>query len=276
MSARWRTLLGNARARTQLVAVVNASPESFFAGSVVTDPAAIADRAAQAEAEGAAALDIGARSTAPYRDTAITIGEEVRRIASAVKAARAATALPISADTMHAEAARAALDEGADAINDVSALADPAMAPLVRERACGLVLMANDDPALDEAGRTPAEVTVALLRAALARAEGIDPALVAVDPGIGFFRHRSMPWWQWDLAVLAALDDIRGALARPLYVGVSRKSFIGHLTGQKDPAGRLAGTLGAHVALARRGVELLRVHDVRATREALLVAGRIG
>lgn len=276
MSARWRALLEAGRARTQLVAAINASPESFFAGSVAADPAAVADRAAQAEAEGAAAIDIGARSTAPYKETAIPVEEEVRRLAAAVKAARAATALPISADTMHAAAARAALDEGADAINDVSALGDPAMAALMRERACGLVLMANGDPALDEAGRTPAEVTIALLRTALGRAQGIDPALVAADPGIGFFRHRSMTWWQWDLAVLARLEELRAAVALPLLVGVSRKSFIGHLTGQKDPADRLAGTLGAHVALARRGVELLRVHDVRATREALLVAERIG
>jgi dihydropteroate synthase len=115
-----------------------------------------------------------------------------------------------------------------------------------------------------------------LLRGALrrARAAGIAERRIVVDPGIGFFRGERVPWPEWDVRVLVALDRLR-RLGRPIAVGVSRKSFVGALAGRADPAERLAGSLAATAVAVLGGAALVRTHDVGPTRDAVRVAERL-
>jgi dihydropteroate synthase len=255
----------------RLVGAINVSPESFYAGSVAQSEAALARLAERMAAEGADLLDIGAMSTAPYLTTEVSEDEEARRLAAAVTAVRKRVSLPISADTRRSRPARAALDAGATVVNDVSGLRqDPAMAPLIAARASGAILMASEtSPGAQE----PVTTVRALLAQSLglARAAGVPEERIVLDPGIGFFRQATIPWHAWDCEILQRLAELR-ALGRPILVGLSRKSFIGHLLGRPDPADRLPGSLAATAAAVLKGAHLIRTHDVGATREAIRVA----
>lgn len=254
----------------RVMAVLNVSPESFFAGSVHIDDAALRAAAQQAVAAGADLIDIGARSTAPYRDTAIPVEEEVRRMRAAVAAVAAAVPVPVSADTTSAAVAAAALDAGARIVNDVSGLrADPAMAA-VAARATGVVLMASPDGGADEA---PLAQVRRLLADSLARAEqaGVATDAIVLDPGIGFFTRSATRPTDFAVAVLRGLTALH-ALGRPLLVGVSRKRFLGALSGRDDPADRLAASLAAATVAVLRGAAIIRAHDVPATVDAVRVA----
>jgi len=222
-------------------------------------------------AEGADLLDIGAMSTAPYKETWISEDEEIRRLVPAVAVVRAAVAVPLSADTARAGVARAALEAGAQVINDVTGLrGDPALAPLAATRSQGLLLMAAP------AGRVappPIPAVRSLLRQSLALAEraGMPRDRLLLDPGIGFFRDTGMPWAEWDCEVLRRLRELAD-LGCPLAVGVSRKSFLGALLDQPDPADRLPASLAATAAAVLHGAHAVRTHDVAATRDAIRVA----
>jgi dihydropteroate synthase len=258
-----------------VVGALNVSPESFYSGSVVED----ADRlllAAQAMARaGAAWLDVGAMSTAPYREARIPAAQEADRLHWAVGLLTAKLDLPVSADTSRVLPARAALEAGARMINDVTGLAsDPSLARLTAEAGVGLVLVASPaaaPPPGDPVATVRASLSVSL---GLARAAGIPEDRILVDPGIGFFRGATIDWPEWDCRVLAGLPALR-ALGRPLYVGVSRKSFIGALAGVDDPAQRLPGTLAATAAAVLRGAHVIRAHDVAETAQAVRIAQAI-
>ena len=260
---------------TAVVGALNVSPESFYSGSVVVD----ADRllqAAQAMARaGAAWLDVGAMSTAPYLEARIPAAQEADRLHWAIGLLTAKLDLPVSADTSRALPARAALEAGARVINDVTGLAsDPSLARLAAEAGAGLVLMAS--PATSPAPGDPIATVLASLTVSLglARAAGIPEDRILVDPGIGFFRGAPIDWPEWDCRVLAGLPAFR-AVGRPLYVGVSRKSFIGALAGVDDPAQRLPGTLAATAAAVLGGAHVIRAHDVAETLQAVRVAQAI-
>jgi len=258
-----------------VVGVLNVSPESFYSGSVVVD----ADRLLQAgEAmarAGAAWLDVGAMSTAPYLEARIPEALEADRLHWAVGLLTAKLDLPVSADVSRVGAARAALEAGARMINDVTGLVgDPGLARLIAEVGAGLVLMAGP-AAAPPAGEPVATVRAALQRSlAIARAAGIPDERILVDPGIGFFRGDGVAWPDWDCRVLAGLPALR-ALGRPLYVGVSRKSFIGAVAGVADPAERLPGSLAATAAAVLGGAHVIRAHDVAETVQAVRVAQAI-
>jgi dihydropteroate synthase len=261
-----------------VLGALNVSPESFYPGSVRRHGADLVSAALAMVDAGAALVDVGARSTAPYLPTAIPETEEVDRLARAVEAVAAKVPVPVSADTASARAARAALDAGAQIVNDVSGLRDPAMAALVRAAARGHVLMASPSApgcASGVAG-TPIERVRALLEQAQgrARAAGIPEAQVVLDPGIGFFRDDGLPAEEWDALVLARLDQLRD-LGRPLAVAVSRKSFVGAVTGRARPDDRLAGSLAAATAAVLHGAVLVRAHDVAETVDAVRVAERL-
>jgi dihydropteroate synthase len=267
-------LLGGGRAPAVLGAI-NVSPESFYAESVRLDDQALLRTAQDMVEAGAALIDVGARTTAPYRDAALDEVEETRRLARAVAALAPALTVPVSADTARAGPARGALEAGARVINDVSGLADPALAGLVAARGAGLIAMAW--PSAGQSRTTGPLATVkACLRRTLGRAQGagIPEEHIVLDPGIGFFRGGPVSWVEWDLAVLAGLERLL-ALGRPLCVGVSRKSFLGALTGRDRPAERLAGSLAATALAVAHGASLIRTHDVRATLDAVRVAARI-
>ncbi len=278
--------------RPRLLAVLNVTPDSFFDGRHNLEPPAAADHAARLVDEGADALDVGGESTRPGSPR-IDAREQIRRVIPVIHAVRALpgapAAIPISVDTTLAEVARAALDAGADAINDVSAgREDPGVFALARERGAGLILMhrltdPTRDSYSDRYGREPqypgvvAEVARFLaqrLRAALDA--GIAPECVALDPGLGFGK-----------SVAQNLELIRGtgplaALGRPIVSGLSRKSFVGRVSLGRDsePGERLAGTLALSVLHVRAGASILRVHDVgphaqvlAALRAALTIPG---
>ncbi len=270
-----------------VMGVLNVSPESFHAGSVrAADEELLHAALAMAEA-GAALIDVGARSTAPYLDTDISEAEERDRLARAVETLERKVPVPISADTARPGPARAALEAGARVINDVTGLRNPRVAALVHEHGAGVILMASPErlgaggpssttlaslaPRAEPVARVGALLAAALARA---RAAGIPEERIVVDPGIGFFRDEAVAWDEWDVAVLAGLEELR-LLGRPLCVGVSRKSFIGAITGRAGTEERLAGSLAATAVAVLRGAALIRTHDVAETLAAIRVAERV-
>jgi dihydropteroate synthase len=257
-----------------VVGALNVSPESFYAGSIHRGVDDLVRAAEAMVAAGAVAIDVGARATAPYRETAITIEEETERLALAIARLAATLPVPVSADTSREAPARAALDAGARIVNDVTALSDPAIGRLVAERGTGLILMAAPPNGPDTAD--PVEAVARLLQEALtrARAAGVPDEHVVLDPGIGFFRDGGLAWHEWDCRVLARLDRLR-QLGRPICVGVSRKSFLGVITGRQSPAERLAASLAATAVAVWKGAALIRGHDVAETVDAVRVAERL-
>ena len=261
-----------------VVGALNVGPGSFYAGSVVTRSDELLRAAERMVQEGAALLDVGARSTAPYLADAVSASEEAERLAWAIGLLAGKLGVAVSADTSRVEPARAALDAGASIINDVRGLTgDPGLASLVAARDVGLIAMASE-AAVTTAGPPietvlPVETVLKVLQRALDIAEraGIAPERVVLDPGIGFFRQRDIPWHDWDCAVLAGLDRLR-ALGRPICVGASRKSFIGQIAGEPDPARRLPGSLAAATAAVLAGAHMIRAHDVADTVQAVRVA----
>jgi dihydropteroate synthase len=256
--------------------VVNLTPDSFSDGGRFLDPAAALDHARALLAEGAELLDLGAESTRPAGRAygggaaAVPAEEELRRLLPVLERLRGETDAVISVDTRKGAVARAALAAGADLVNDVSALGDPALAAAVAEAGVPVVLMHSRGETGDmhlhaRYGDVLAEVrdelATALDRAAAA---GIEREQTLLDPGIGFAKTRAH-----NLALLARLD-VLDVLGRPLLVGASRKSFIGELTGA-PPADRLAGSLAAVAWAARHGAAVVRVHDVGATVQFLAV-----
>jgi len=255
-----------------IMGVLNVSPESFYGGSVHRGRDDLVRAAVGMAAAGAALIDVGARSTAPYRGGEITEDEERRRLVGAVEALCAEVSVPISADTTRPAVARAALEAGARVLNDVSGLADPEIARLAVAHGASLVLMASPRP--DDAAAPPLTTVRARLAAALsaARAEGVGEDHIVLDPGVGFFRHGAVDWVTWDLEVLGGLETLR-ELGRPLCVGVSRKSFLGAITG-REARDRLAASLAATTVAVLHGAAVIRTHDVAATRDAVRVAER--
>jgi dihydropteroate synthase len=255
----------------RLVGAINVSPESFYQGSVSRTEESLRKEAEQMAAEGVDLLDIGAMSTAPYLAADITEAEEIQRLTWAIGIVRKTVGIPISADTKRSRVAAAALDAGAEAINDVSGLRhDPAMGELVARQAQGVILMASEGA---PGAQDPVGTARGLLEESLEmiRRAGAPGNRVVVDPGIGFFRKAAIPWHAWDCEVLRRLRDLR-TLDRPILVGLSRKSFIGHILGQANPADRLAGSLAATAVAVLNGAHLIRTHDVGPTREAVRMA----
>jgi len=257
-----------------LMGVVNVTPDSFSDGGRYLD----ADRAvAQAErllAEGADLVDLGGESTRPGAP-AVSPDEEARRVVPVVERLRArGLTAPISVDTSKPGVARAALDAGADLVNDVTGLRDPALAELVAERRVPAVIMHLRGTPGDMQSRAVYHDVVGEVAAELARAveeavrAGVARERLILDPGIGFAKTASQ-----SLALLAGLARLR-ALGLPLLVGPSRKSFIGAVTGAA-PGDRLPGTLAAVTACVLQGAEFLRVHDVAEARQAALVAAAL-
>jgi dihydropteroate synthase len=263
-----------------VMGVLNVSPESFHAGSVHV-AAGDARRAVLAMvAAGAGLVDVGALSTAPYGRPPIPEDEEARRLGAAIATLAPGIGVPLSADTARLVPARVALDAGATVLNDVTGFADPRVAALAAERRVSVILMAS--PAAARAGGVPIDPCdpVGTVRACLAeslrraRRAGVLDEQVVLDPGIGFFLDAPPARADWDARVLAGLADL-AVLGRPLAVGVSRKSFVGALTGTERPDDRLWGSLAATALAVAAGAALVRTHDVGPTRDAVRVAEAI-
>ena len=259
-----------------VMGVVNVSPESFHAGSVYQGEEAIVRAALGMVEAGAALIDVGARSTAPYLATEIDAATEAARLARAVELLAGKLTVPISADTARPEPARAALDAGARVVNDVSTLRDSRLARLTAARGASLILMAHPRGPVRGSARAPVARVRDLLKAGLRRAAaaGIPSGRIVVDPGIGFFREVGMPWHEWDVRILAGLRALR-ELRRPICVGVSRKSFLGAIVERPATGERLAASLAATALAVANGAALVRTHDVAETRDAVRVAEQV-
>lgn len=258
----------------RLVGILNATPDSFHDGGRYDVPDRARERAERMAAEGADAIDVGAQSTRPGA-TPLPWEREWERLRPVLEALRDLAAVPISVDTFHGEVARRALDLGAAMVNDVSGLEhDATVADHVARAGAGLVLMhARGVPDRihepREYGNVGDEVAAFLARQlGAARARGVPEGNVALDPGIGFSKRADQ-----SLGALRAIPRLT-ALGRPLYIGISRKSFLKG-PAASPPESRLWASLGATVAAWRLGARIFRVHDVRETREALAAAGSI-
>lgn len=258
-----------------LMGILNVTPDSFSDGGAFGSTEAAVDHALAMIAEGASIIDVGAESTRPGA-TRVPAAEQIARAVPVIRALRSRSEVPISIDTTLAAVAEAALDAGADAVNDVSAGdEDDAMVPLVARRGCGLVLMHRLAPpdrdrysteyaASPIAGEIVATVRDRLLAAAdRALGLGIPKASIALDPGLGFGKTVEQNW-----ALIARSGELAD-LGFPLLIGASRKSFVGRVTGVDDPTKRVIGSAVAAAIAWSGGARIIRTHDVRATREAL-------
>jgi dihydropteroate synthase len=254
-------------ARTRIVGILNVTPDSFSDGGRFLDPERAIARGVEMADEGADAVDIGGESTRPGA-APVTEGEELGRIAPVVAGLRRrfpVERLRISVDTSKAAIAAAALEAGADIVNDVTALAgDPRMASIVARAGASVILMhmrgsprsMQDDPRYgDLIGEIASELGAARRRA---REGGIADDRIVLDPGIGFGKTA-----EHNLEILARLPALT-RIGRPLMIGASRKSFLGKVTGL--PVGeRLEASLAAGAAAILGGARILRVHDVAAS-----------
>ncbi len=260
------------RSCPRIMGILNATPDSFSDGGAVPQDA-MAARVVAMTGEGANILDIGGESTRPGADT-VPVEEEWQRIAPAIEAGVAANAL-VSVDTRKAIVARRALARGARLFNDVSALThdEGSMAVAVEYAAAGgrICLMhalgdpktMQRNPHYDDVVREVRDYLAA--RVAACEAAGIDRAALIVDPGIGF--GKTLEHNMTLLRNLSAFREI-GCL---LLVGASRKRFIGTLSNEPDAAKRAPGSIAVALYGAQQGADILRVHDVRETAQALAV-----
>ncbi len=259
--------------RPLLMGVLNVTPDSFSDGGRYLDPEQALDRALEMEAEGADILDLGGESTRPGA-TPVSAEVELARILPVLKRLRGRVGVPISIDTWKATVAKAALEEGAEIVNDVSAGRwDPMLWPAVEHFRAGYVLMhALDRPATMQKEPSYADVgeeVLDFLGKFLARAEenGVALESIVCDPGFGFGKTL-----QHNLTLLRDLERFR-ALRRPIVVGVSRKSFL-KIIGGSGPL-EITNEL-AHVWAAARGAAIWRVHDVPAALRSARLAGAFG
>jgi dihydropteroate synthase len=255
--------------RTPLVmGIVNVTPDSFSDGGRYVAAEAAVAHGLELVRQGADLLDIGGESTRPGAEP-VPLEEELRRILPLVRALAAQTDVPLSIDTYKAETARQALAAGAHIVNDVTAMGDPDMAEVVRTSGAGLILMhmrgtprtMQDNPVYDDVTAEVAGFLQARLQAAAD--VGIAGPRVVLDPGVGFGKTG-----EHNLELLARLAELQ-RLGRPVCLGVSRKGFLGKRLGR--PAGqRLAASLAAVChALAHGAAQIVRVHDVAETCDAV-------
>ncbi len=244
-----------------LMGIINVTPDSFSDGGRCFDAEAAIEHGLRLAAEGADILDIGGESTRPYSQP-VDAQEELCRVMPVVGTLCKETGLPVSIDTSKALVARHALHAGAEIINDITALeGDPAMLPLALETGCGVCVMhmrgtpqtMQDDPVYDDVTAEVAEY-LRQRRDALVAA-GIAQDRIALDPGIGFGKTKAH-----NLDLLAHVGELH-QWGCPVLVGHSRKNFLGE--------DRVSGTIGVALSLARQGVQIIRVHDVAAVRQAL-------
>lgn len=261
----WRsphgTSLPDWRARTLLMGILNVTPDSFSDGGAWTSPEAAAERAAQLVAEGADVIDVGAESTRPGA-TPVEEAEELRRLIPALRAIRARLPqVALSADTYRPAVAQAAIEAGADMLNDVwggAAAGRPSLAPVAARCGCPWILMHNRaEPAAGDIWPGLLED----LRGAVGRAEaaGVPRSQLWVDPGFGFGKDHA-----GNLEALGRLSRL-AALGLPVLLGTSRKSTLGWVLGEPDPRRRAPADAACAAWGIAQGASMLRVHDVAAT-----------
>ena len=264
-------LAGLALDRPRLMGIVNVTPDSFSDGGKLANAQAAIEHAFRLEEEGADILDIGGESTRPGASP-VTVAEELARVIPVIEGLAGKTRSLLSIDTRNAAVMRAAAEAGCDLINDVSALTHDRQAlETVAETGLPVVLMhAQGDPRTMQEQPTYDHVLLDVFDYLEARIDaclraGIQRHKLIVDPGIGFGKTLDH-----NLSLLAGASLFHG-LGVPVLIGASRKGMIGQLTGVKNPDDRVHGSVGVALAAANQGCQIIRVHDVSATRQALTV-----
>ncbi len=258
----------------KIMGVINVTPDSFSDGGLFDSEASACSQAEALIASGADILDIGGESTRPFAEP-VSAEEELSRVVPAIRAIRRISSVLISIDTTKAEVARQALEAGGDIINDISALRkDPAMLGLVQETSVPVIIMHMQGTPGDMQVKPHYKNIVAEIidffakRLAWLEDRGVDPDRITLDPGIGFGKTLSH-----NLSILKHLAELK-TLGRPLLLGHSRKRFIGDITGL-DVTERDLPTAVVSALAAQSGVDIIRVHNVAATRQALQMAAAI-
>ena len=249
--------------------ILNITPDSFSDGGSFLNPQKAVDHAHQLASDGADLIDIGGESTRPY-SMPVTVDEELARVLPVIESLAGSLSCPLSIDTSKSAVARAAIAAGAEIINDVTGLeGDEAKVPLAVETEAGVCAMhmrgnpqtMQDSPEYENVVEEVFDYLKAR-REALVQA-GVQPERICLDPGIGFGKTH-----QHNLTLMAHCGRFHD-LGCPILVGHSRKGFLGKLLEDKE-ADRTSATVGAAMALASQAIPVIRVHDVRAVREALL------
>jgi dihydropteroate synthase len=257
------------RGRPLVMGILNVTPDSFSDGGRFLDPGVAIAHARDMAEQGADILDIGAESTRPYGgQKPVSASDEKTRLAPVLPEV-VKLGVPVSIDTMKAEVAAWALDQGAAIMNDVWGLQrDPAMAPLAAKRGVPVIVMHNRDAA-DPAIDIVADVIAFFTRSLeIADRAGIKRDKIVLDPGIGFGKTMEQ-----SIICLARQKEF-ARFGLPLLVGASRKRFIYSVT-PSPPSERVGGSIAAHVMAVQQGAAIVRAHDVKETVQALQVAAAI-
>jgi len=259
--------------RTQVMGVLNVTPDSFSDGGRYFDPDAALRHGLDLVDMGADLVDIGGESTRPGSDP-VSAGEEWRRVGPVIRGLAEKVQVPLSIDTMKPDVAAKAIDAGASIVNDVSGMRDPSMARLVAKSRAGVVAMhMAGNPKTMQEHPTYADV-VGEVRAFLTErirvleGAGVVSEAIALDPGVGFGKTLDH-----NLSLLRHLDEIV-TLGHPVVIGVSRKSFIERLGGG-EPGERLSGSIAAATLAVTKGAHVVRAHDVRETVRAMRVVDHV-
>jgi dihydropteroate synthase len=265
--------------RTLVMGVLNVTPDSFSdGGQYFSSTERALARAEEMIAEGADIIDIGGESTRPGGAGAVAVEEELRRVLPVIERLSKSSSVPISVDTTKAIVARAALESGAEIINDISALRfEPQLADVAAQMDAGLILMHSrgDMTTMHSLAPVPdilAEVTSSLRESILeAERRGVPRECLVLDPGIGFSKSLEQ-----NVELIAKLGELAQSFAEfPLLVGTSRKSFLGRLLEGAPVNERLHATMATVTAAVLGGAHIIRVHDVKAAVETVRVADAI-
>ena len=266
----------------RIMGILNTSPESFYKKSINTTRMKIRNTVIQMENDGADFIDVGGMSTAPYLSTNVSEKIESTRILNAVKIIQDSTNLPISVDTCRSSVAKNALENNVEVINDISGLKyDEKMKDVISKFQPSLILCAYDSKTISGSAINS---TKKLFRDSLkiAKKSNISDKKIVLDPAIGFFRKTGKgefftkiktDWVERDLSVIKNLNSIK--MNYPILISVSNKSIIGNILEKENPSDRLFGSITAEAISVLNGADLIRTHNVMATRDAITIASKL-
>ena len=264
----------------RIMGILNTSPESFYKKSIQTTKTQIRNSIKEMENDGADFIDVGGMSTAPYLSTMVSEKTESKRILDAVKIIQNVSNIPISVDTCRAKPAKDALEHGVEIINDISGLKfDEKMKDVVSDFSPSLILCAFSSKTVSGNLTSTKKLLQESLK--IAKKSHVPSEKIVLDPSIGFFRKKGngpfftkikSDWVKRDLTVIQNLNSIKGN--HPVLVSVSNKSFLGEIL-QKDPSDRLFGSIAAEAISVINGADIIRTHNVSASRDAVTIASNL-
>ena len=262
--------------RTYVMGVLNVTPDSFSDGGKFFDSRLAVKRALEMIKDGADIIDVGGESTRPGSEP-VSAQDELKRVIPVIKSIRKKSNIPISIDTYKPQVAKAAIDAGADVINDVYGLRQKGMAETAAKLGVPVVIMhmlgkPKDMQAKPEYKDVVAE-SIEFLQERILAAKAAGANQIIIDPGLGFGK-RTGSGTEDNCEILRRLSEYK-TLGCPILLGASRKKFIGNLLGGAPEDERLEGSIGAHVIAAQSGANIIRTHDVKETVRALKIADAI-